>query len=119
MRNYRARLRRTSLDILLTLLSALIAACAPYRAERAPTEAPYHTQTLPLTLLPGTPLIGLLGAVNDPSATPILAAQRSPSPEQLFVQIGAPAFTVTFGAVVDGLPQPPTRTPSPSPPAEW
>jgi len=74
---------------------------------------------MPLTLLPGTPLIGLLGAVNDPSATPILAAQRSPSPERPIAQIGAPAFTVTFGAVVDGLPQPPTRTPSPSPPAEW
>jgi hypothetical protein len=109
MMNYRERLR----FILLALLSALLAACAPYQAERVPTEAPYYAQTAPPAPSLSTPLIGQLGAVDDPSATPISAAQRSPSPEQPIAQLGTPAFTVTFGAVVDSSPQPPTRTPSP------
>jgi hypothetical protein len=114
MMNYRERLR----FILLALLSALLAACAPYQAERVPTEAPYYAQTAPPAPSLSTPLIGQLGAVDDPSATPISAAQRSPSPEQPIAQLGTHAFTVTFGAVVDSSPQPPTRTPSPPPATE-
>jgi hypothetical protein len=113
MMNYRDRLR----CILVVLLSALSAACTPHQAERVPAEALHQTPTAPSALLINTPLIGLLGAVNDPSATPISAARHSPAPEQLFAQIGTPAFRATFGPVLDSSP-PLTRPPSSLPTSE-
>ncbi|MFQ3536510.1 MAG: hypothetical protein SNJ58_11595 [Aggregatilineales bacterium] len=96
----------------LMLLGLLMAACSPSGAARLPTEAPHYEKTATLAAPIHTPLIGQLGAVDDPSATPMLAAQRSPTPTKSIAQLVTPAFTATFGAVVDGSPLPPTATPS-------
>ncbi len=100
---------------LVALLSLLSAACATDGAVRLPTEAPHYQKTATFAAPIHTPLIGQFGAVNDPSATPILAAQLSPSPVTQLAALGTPAFTATFGAVVDSSPAPPSASPSPSP----
>jgi hypothetical protein len=106
------------LSLVLISLFALSAACTPNLTERVPTEAPFYgrsTATLPPEIV-NTPLVGQLGAVNDASATPMLAAQLSPSPATLIAQGGTPGSAATFGAVIDASPPPPTPTPSLIPP---
>ncbi|PJF30734.1 MAG: hypothetical protein CUN51_07040 [Candidatus Thermofonsia Clade 1 bacterium] len=101
---------------LLFLLSLLIAACSREPSERAPTEAPHYQKTATHATPIHTPIIGQLGAVDDPSATPILIQQATPSPTKRLAQLSTPAFTATFGAVVDGSPAPMTHTPTVLPP---
>ncbi|MFN7210507.1 MAG: hypothetical protein ACK4P1_08975, partial [Aggregatilineales bacterium] len=100
---------------LVALLSLLSAACATDGAVRLPTEAPHYQKTATFAAPIHTPVIGQFGAVSDPSATPILAAQLSPSPVTQLAALGTPAFTATFGAVVDSSPAPTVASPSPSP----
>ncbi|MCS6870907.1 MAG: hypothetical protein NZ571_05565 [Anaerolineae bacterium] len=102
---------------LLVLLNLLVSACSTGQTERVPTEAPHYRKTAAHIAPVHTPLVGQLGAVHDPSATPIVIAQATPSPTKQVAQLGTPAFTVTFGAVVDSPPALPTATPSPLPTA--
>lgn len=101
---------------LLFLLSLLIAGCSREPLERAPTEAPHYGKTATHAAPIHTPIIGQLGAVDDPSATPILMHQATPSPTKRLAQLSTPPFTATFGAVVDGSPPPTIFAPTVLPP---
>jgi len=102
-----------ALSILLALLGWLLAACAPNQAQREPTEAPHYGRTATLALPINTPLIGQLGAVDNPSAMPIARVQPTHTPLKPITRLGTPAFTVTFGAVIDSTTAPPSDTPEP------